>query len=333
MKRILFILTLSIITCFAVSAQTGSRGIRIADTLTLKDKAERNPVILRSELDSLIKLYAPVQLPVQENKPESEKKDPFVQYILSVVLAILVISGILVFVAFRQRKVLFRLTEAIKQGQSAVAAETKNGKIKAGRKNVQAKKPEEQLEDLFAEINRLERENQNLSGVISGYNGIKHEYDTLKEGILRAFKVKNYPGYEKSGEEATSIRTVLDTEKAVAEHAYITFLKPVLALADANKNNPSKMSSDDKEKMLELLVSLSLFYIEYLYLRVGELAVGGTMVERIKNFSKGAATNKEVLKTLNKDAGSRALVMRIALDKAAISQLSYPVFDETNINQ
>ena len=83
---------------------------------------------------------------------------------------------------------------------------------------------------------------------------------------------------------------------------------------------------------MELLVSLALLYIEYLYLRVNELAVGGNMVARIKGMSNGNRLDTLLMKQLNKEHGSRALVLRIILDKMDIRDLSYPVFDETNLN-
>lgn len=333
MKRFAYILITMLLISSGAAGQTNSKALRIADTLTAKERAERNPLLLRSELDSLIKVYAPVQLPVEVQKPELVKRDSVSPLILAGILVVLLISVLLMLMLFRQRREIGRLSDVLKTNQPAVASEVKNGKLRAIKKTALPASAEAQLAELNAEINRLEKENTSLNGVIKEYNGIKHDYDTLKQGILQAYKVKNYPGYEKARQETSSMKTVLDTEKAVADHAYVNFLKPVLALADANKNNPSKMSDDDKKKMLDLLISLSLFYIEYLYLRVGELSVGGTIVERIRNFSRGATTDKNSLKILNKEAGSRALVMRLALDKAAINHLSYPVFDETNINQ
>jgi hypothetical protein len=92
------------------------------------------------------------------------------------------------------------------------------------------------------------------------------------------------------------------------------------------------MSDEDSEKLFDLLISLSLFYIEYLYLRIDELSVGGHIVERIGSHAKGNGIDHELLKKLNTDHGSRALAIRIALDKKGIGKLSYPVFDETNLN-
>ncbi|MBL0131588.1 MAG: hypothetical protein IPP43_11065 [Chitinophagaceae bacterium] len=188
------------------------------------------------------------------------------------------------------------------------------------------------MNDLNAELYKLSKENEGLNRVLKEYNGIQHEYDSLKQGILKAYKVKNYPGYDKTKDETNAIRGVLETENTVAKYAYEKFLKPILAITDANKNTPAKLSETDREKLLDLLISLSLLYIEYLYLRVNELSVGGTMVERIKGYGKGNGLDTSLLRKLNTESGSRALVLKMALRSAHLQQLSYPVFDETNLN-
>jgi hypothetical protein len=35
---------------------------------------------------------------------------------------------------------------------------------------------------------------------------------------------------------------------------------------------------------------------------------------------------------MNREFGSRALVLKLALDKAGLKPVHYPVFDETNLN-
>ena len=110
------------------------------------------------------------------------------------------------------------------------------------------------------------------------------------------------------------------------------FLKPIFSIVDANKNSPARISDTDRLKLLDLLISLSLLYIEYLYLRVNDLAIGGQMVDRIKGISKGAALDTSRMKKMNTEFGSRALVIKMVLEKAGIHQLAYPVFDETNLN-
>jgi len=55
MKRILICwVTFSL---FALSVVAQDKGIRIADTLTAQEKVSRNTVLLKSELDSLVRLY------------------------------------------------------------------------------------------------------------------------------------------------------------------------------------------------------------------------------------------------------------------------------------
>ena len=62
------------------------------------------------------------------------------------------------------------------------------------------------------------------------------------------------------------------------------------------------------------------------------MSIGGKMVERIQGLSNGNGLDAALLKKLNTEFGSRALVIKIALEKTGLHQLSYPVFDETNLN-
>ena len=102
------------------------------------------------------------------------------------------------------------------------------------------------------------------------------------------------------------ISSLLDTERSVALYAYEHFLKPVLAIADANKNNPARINPEEREKMLDLLISLALLYSEYLYLRINDLSIGGKIAERIGSLKNGNNIDKASLKELNVEHGSRA---------------------------
>jgi hypothetical protein len=179
----------------------------------------------------------------------------------------------------------------------------------------------------------MKEKNHGLEQLLKEYNGIKQEYDAVRQQVAAGYKIKSYPGYDKTRTETETLKKLLDTEKSLATYAYENFFKPVVAITDANKNNPAGLSKEDREKLLELLISLSLFYIEYLYLRIHDLSFGGNMGERMRSISSGAAFDPALLKKLNTEHGSRALVLRMALDKTAIHQLSYPVFDETSLNQ
>lgn len=310
--------------------QPAIRPIRITDSLTAKEMAERNPVLLRTELDSLVKSYAPVRQETDgKEKPVNESAVP-AGLLAGGMLLLLLVSVFTLLLFIRQRRLLSKLVA--EKRSPAGPAWPSGGARKNGKKAISVQSPEEKIESLHAELNKLLKENEGLQGVLKEYNGIQHEYDSLRHSLQKAYKVKNYPGYDTGKKESQAIRTVLDTEKALADYAYEKFLKPLLSITDANKNNPARMSAADRDKLFDMILSLSFLYIEYLYLRVSELAVGGTIVERLKAITGGNTVREELLKKLNRESGSRALVMRMALDKAAVRNLSYPVFDETNLN-
>ena len=156
------------------------------------------------------------------------------------------------------------------------------------------------------------------------------EYESVKKAIAESYKVKNYPAYDNTKKEEQIIKDLLSTERTVTIHAFEKFLKPVIQIADANKNNPAKISEEDSQRMLELLISLSLYYIEYLYLRVSDLSVGGNIVQRISSNGKGI--DPSLLKKLSTEHGSRALALRMALNRSGIYKVTYSVFDETDLN-
>lgn len=303
--------------------QPVTRHIRIADTLTAQEKTNRNPVILQSELDSLIKVYNATNVQqVVKDLPVEAKKD-FSSYIFIALTVVMVLFGLIAVMIYRHQQKINKTIGGLSKEQQPVKA----GKGKSSPQTLESK-----ISDLNAELHKLSKENEGMSRVIKEYNGIQHEYDSLKHGMQKAYKVKNYPGYDKAKDETLAMQGVLETENMVANYAYEKFLKPILSITDANKNSPARLSAVDKEKLLDLLVSLSLLYIEYLYLRINDLSIGGRMVERIRGFSNGNGIDAALLKKLNIEFGSRALVMKMALEKTGVTRLSYPVFDETNLN-
>lgn len=331
-KIILFILGTWLAIHTTMAQPSPNRHIRIVDTLTPLEKSTRNPVLLQSELDSLIKEYNtanpvtslqqnPVQEPVQKEAANNT----------GLILALgFLVTGLLLWVIYKLSRQQQSLKKLLPVAAKNTIANTKEAGTKGKNGQVSV---ENKISDLHAEIHKLSRENEGLSRVIKEYNGIQHEYESLRHGMLKAFKVKNYPGNTATMEEHDAMQAVFETENAVARYAYEKFLQPLLRIIDDHKNSPSKIPAADNEKMLDLLVSLSLLYIEYLYLRVNELSIGGKMVERINGFSKGKAPDPAALKKLDTEFGSRALVLRMALDKFKLKHLSYPVFDETNLNQ
>jgi hypothetical protein len=334
----IYLFLLLLLFSFGSSAQADTRPLRIVDTLSAAERTNRNPILLRSEVDSLVKQHNAAIVPP---KPEPHVKEPENNnnYLLAGLAVLIAMVGFVIFMVFRNQKKINRTIAGLNEKQSSASGEKGPvlqvvnhhiPKDKKGKTSIQSL--ESKINDLDAELNKLSKENEGLNRVIKEYNGIQHEYESLKHGIQKAYKVKNYPGYDKTKDETLAMQTVLDTEYAVATYAYEKFLKPILAITDANKNSPAKINSIDQERLLDLLVSLSLLYIEYLYLRVNELSIGGKMVERIQGLSKGNGIDASLLKKLNTEFGSRALVIKMALNKTGVHGLSYPVFDETNLN-
>lgn len=336
MRVTILVLLIATLSAGSLSAQAPGKGLRIVDTLSVQERQIRNPVILRSEADSLIRAWVaahpqqPVEVPVKE-----ENTDQATYMIAGLAAIILLLAGMMIFF-YRHQQRINKVIAGIGNANTDSNEKTSSSEAPAvvrnlkGRPSIQSL--EKKISEMDVELRKLSKENEGLNGVIREYNGIQHEYDSLKHGLTRAYKVKNYPGYDKTKADGSTLQGVLDTEAAVANYAYEKFLKPLLAITDAHKNNPAKLNTEQAAKLLDLLVSLSLLYIEYLYLRVSDLAIGGKMVERIKGFSNGNGLDPSLMKKLDMEFGSRALVLRMALDKAQLHSLSYPVFDETNLN-
>lgn len=352
MRHKFWISVLALFLTLSLLGQVPDHSIRIVDTLSTQEKANRSPVILRAELDSMIKAYNANIIQEPAKLPE-QKVDNMSPLLLPIGLAaILLMLGIMAYQFYRYRrkfnKVVTSFTGKLRYLEihsaakvSANSIENKSSisktsnemiKEKAGKNKISPAALEGKIGELNDELHQLKKENETLNMVLKEYNGIQHEYDSLKDGLSKAYKVKNYPSYEKSKPETDVLQGVLDTEFSVANYAYEKFLRPILGIADANKNNPAKITEEDRLKVMDLLISLSLLYIEYLYLRVNDLSIGGKMVERINGFQKGNGLDARLLKELNLDHGSRALVLRMILNKSSLQQLSYPVFDETNLN-
>lgn len=333
-KHFISFLVLSIaVKTFA--QQPDAKIIRIVDTLTLQEKANRYPVLLKSEIDSLINQFNINHPPLIIQQPEKGTVNDINLYLVAGIITIILLLGLVIYLFFRYQQKINQTFASMNENSNGsespslnvLSSTTKDRKSKATLPLLENK-----ISELTVELHKLSKEKEGLSRLIKEYNGIQHEYDSLRHSLQQAYKVKNYPGFDKTKDETVAMQGVLQTENAVALYAYEKFLKPILAITDANKNNPAKLSDEDQEKVVNLLVSLSLLHIEYLYLRVNDLSIGGKMVERIHGLGKGNGIDVSLLKKLNTESGSRALVIKIALNKAGLHQLSYPVFDETNLN-
>lgn len=315
-------------------AQQETKNIRIVDTLTPQEKRSRNPILLKAEVDSLIKLHEAsiVKQPVQE--PVLQEKNESYTWLLVIAIATLAAAAFLVILVFQQRKrfanISERMTRQLRQLEFRADAPS-NGKANDLEKKL-ISDMQTKTRDLNTKLEKLKGENESLNAVLKEYNRTQTEYETLIKTISKTFKVKKYPGASEDKSDMESLVNLFETEHSFTNHVYDQFLKPIIAIVDSNKNNPSRISNEQQDKLLELLISLSLLYIEYLYLRVNELSVGGNMVQRINDIRNGMKLNPELLKKLNTQNGSRALVLRMTLEKINVNDLSYPVFEETDLN-
>ncbi len=338
MSHKLFVLVLCL-AALSISAQEPERkSIRIVDSLTAQEKTDRNTVLLRSELDSLVQLHGNKQLVVQPQENPVEPASMDMVYLIAGVVALLLIA-LLLYLLFVNQKKFHRVVRTLqKQVQHLELAAYSSGSIadatSGSRNKAKTSIPalERKIDSLSLQLEKANEENSTLQGLLTEATRSQHDYESVKQQMMEVYKIRNYPGFNKEKTETEILKSMLDTERSVALYAYEHFLKPIMAITDANKNNPAKIDQSEKEKLVDLLISLSLLYSEYLYLMISELSVGGKIVERLGSLKNGNEIDPASLKELSTEHGSRALVIRMALDKTAIQHLSYPVFDETNLN-
>lgn len=321
-KILLSVLFFLVLATANAQQQPDKTKLRVVDTLSKQEKANRNPIILKAELDSMIQLYNASLPPVQVKEPVKETITKIPLWITVAGIVALLVIALLSWLLFDYHKRLGKTIADLKrliQHFEFYAASTagSNGKEQVTKGKTALEK---KVNELSAELQK-EKEMNEL---------VMQEYSLVKQSIAEAYKVRNYPSFDKEKTEGQIINDLLKTEKTVAIHAFEKFLKPAIAIMDANKNNPAKISKEESDQLLELLISLSLYHIEYLYLRINDLAVGGNIVQRIGSNGKGI--DAALLKKLNMEHGSRALALRMALNKSGIDKLSYPVFDETDLN-
>jgi len=321
-----------------LAQQPEAKYIRIADTLTAQEKLNRNTVILKSELDSLIELHNNNLPKILPQNPVQKTESRLSEYLLWAAIFLLLGIIVLLYILFRNQKkfnkTILSLNRQIQHLELAAISSNVNefgtGSKLKGKTSLQGL--EKKIQSLTIQLEKSTRDNQALEQLVDEYSSSKQDFEMVKQQMMEVYKIRNYPGFTRDKSETEIVKGLLDTERAVAIYAYEHFLKPVLVIADANKNNPAKINPEERGQMLDLLISLALLYSEYLYLRINDLSVGGKIVERIGSLRNGNNIDPTLLKELNVEHGSRALVLRMVLDKTAIQHLSYPVFDETNLN-
>ena len=338
-NKLFILLFFCLVTCNLVAQEPEKKSIRIVDTLTAQEIDNRNTVILKSELDSLMQLYIASQPKTLPREPAVKEESQVPIYLLVTgIAALLAIAGLL-YILFRNQKKFQRTVSILhRQIQHLELAAYSSGSIPDANPGNKIKGKatipglEKKIQLLTTQLEKTAKEKEELETTLSEITNIRRDFEAVKQQMMEVYKIRNYPGFNKEKTETEIVKSLLDTERSVALYAYEHFLKPVMAIADANKNNPAKINPEEREKLLNLLISLSLLYSEYLYLRINELSVGGKIVERIGSLKNGNNIDPALLKELSTEHGSRALVLRMVLDKTSIQNLSYPVFDETNLN-
>ncbi len=313
--------------------------IQVVDTLTAQQKKERYPVLLQQEYDSLLQPYVDSIASLQvTNASIREKEADEKKYLQIAVLVFLVMVLLLVYLSFRNQKkfqqTVAELNSHIQRLEwSAIQREgDETGAVSPGKGKQTVQSLEKKMQALAVKMEKTEQEKSGMQQQIEEYKAIGGEYELLKKQMSEVYKLRSYPGYNKGKTEGEIVRSVLDSEKAVVNYAYDNFLKEIIAIADANKNNPARISSESRQAMLDHLLSLALFYSEYLYLRIQDLTIGGEMTARFEKLKNNGYVDIAATQSLSTEHGSRALVLRIVLEEIGVTHLSYPVFDETNLN-
>lgn len=338
---------LLIISSTGLYAQIDSSRIRIADTLTAEQKKSHNRVLLRSELDSLLKLYSKSEEPQQQITPADTVKEAPIDTMWPVLAGLGIVLLLLLYAIYRNGHHTQRITHALdkqqkhfnqlilqqQSGNTGAKEPVKPEPAKGGTQKQKLASLESKILEQTKALENLTAENEQLLDDVKDMAGFRTMYQEVVEGITKAFKVKHYSPNGEGKSEHELLMQWLDTERAFTTNVYEKYVKPVHTILDANKKDPAHTPADEKNRLAELLVSVSLLYMEYLYLRVAELSIGGKIVDRINLVKKASAINASTLKQLDVEHGSKALVLHLALREKNIGPLSYPVLDETNLNR
>jgi hypothetical protein len=332
---------------YSLHAQTDSTRIRLVDSLTAEQKASHNRVLLRSELDSLLKKFGrqnetPPQEASTNTVTPTHDDDTAMWTLVAALNAVLLLILYGIYRSNKNAQHITRLLERQHHQVDKLVQQAPSGSLKepakadTGKAGAQKQKMatlEAKILEQTKAIEQLTAENNQLLEDVKEMDGFKTMYQELVEGITKTFKVKNYPAHGELKSEHERLLLWLETEKAFTINVYEKYVKPIHAILEANKRDPAHTPDDEKNRLTELLVSVSLLYMEYLYLRVAELSIGGKIVDRINLIKKAAAINAAHLKQLDVEHGSKALVLHLALQEKNIGPLSYPVLDETNLNR
>ena len=95
---------LCLVTSGIIAQEPEKKSIRIVDTLTAQERDNRNTVILKSELDSLIQLYNAKQPIALSREPAVKAENEVPVYLLVTGIAALLAIAFLLYILFRNQK-------------------------------------------------------------------------------------------------------------------------------------------------------------------------------------------------------------------------------------
>src|ERR1700741_269871 len=104
-NKIQFFILFFFVSAIAFSQQQpDKRKLRIVDTLTAQERNNRNPVILKAELDSMIQLYMASLPAVKQQDPVKEIVTEIPPWVTIAGIFVLVVVAALLYLLFRYHK-------------------------------------------------------------------------------------------------------------------------------------------------------------------------------------------------------------------------------------
>jgi Sec-independent protein translocase protein TatA len=205
-NKILFFVLFSFVWVVAHSQQQpDKRKLRIVDTLTTQERNNRNPVILKAELDSMIQLYMASLPHVKQQEPVKEIITEIPVWVTVTGIVVLVVVAALLYLLFHYHKRLTKTISDLKRliqnfellSSSASSPDT-------------AEKSSKRKTTMEKRLNELSEE---LAKQKTDYETVMHEYGLIKQSIAEVYKVRNYPLFDKTKSEEQIIQDLLQNRE------------------------------------------------------------------------------------------------------------------------
>src|SRR5688572_21097298 len=195
-----------LVSCSLVGQEPEKKSIRIVDTLTLQEKDNRNTVILKSELDSLISLYNASQPKTIPQEPVVTSENQLPINLLIIAIGALLAIAFLLYILFRNQKKFQRTVSILnKQIQHLELAAYSSGNIADANGSNKMKKSsipslEKKIQSLTTQLEKATKDNEELETLVSESTNIRHDFESVKQQMMEVYKIRNYPGFDRSEE-------------------------------------------------------------------------------------------------------------------------------------